>query len=149
MSLRAFHIVFVVVTIVLSLYVALWGIREFTEERSATALTLAVLFLAMAVGLMVYGKKAFAKLRDLPLAALFVAGGAILFAEPALACAVCYGAPGDPMVKGMNAGIWVLLGLVAFVQIGFVAMFWSFWRRGREQRRFRESLRVIEGGSHR
>lgn len=66
MSLRAFHIVFVVVTIVLSLYVALWGIREFTEERSATALTLGVLFLAMAVGLMVYGKKAFAKLRDLP-----------------------------------------------------------------------------------
>ena len=66
MSLRAFHIVFVVVTIVLSLYVALWGIREFTEERSATALILGVLFLAMAVGLMIYGKKAFAKLRDLP-----------------------------------------------------------------------------------
>lgn len=66
MSLRAFHIVFVVVTIVLSLYVALWGIREFTEQRSGTALTLGVLFLAMAVGLMVYGKKAFAKLRDLP-----------------------------------------------------------------------------------
>lgn len=66
MSLRAFHIVFVVLTIVLSLYVALWGIREFSEERSATALTLGVLFLAMAVGLMVYGKKAFAKLRDLP-----------------------------------------------------------------------------------
>ncbi|HYC91323.1 MAG TPA: hypothetical protein VEO54_19030 [Thermoanaerobaculia bacterium] len=66
MSLRAFHIVFVIVTIVLSLYVALWGIREFSQERSATALTLAILFLAMAVGLMVYGKKAFAKLRDLP-----------------------------------------------------------------------------------
>jgi uncharacterized membrane protein YozB (DUF420 family) len=66
MSLRAFHIVFVIVTIVLSLYVALWGIREFSQERSAMALTLAILFLAMAVGLMVYGKKAFAKLRDLP-----------------------------------------------------------------------------------
>ena len=66
MSLRAFHIVFVVVTIVLSLYVALWGIREYTAERSATALILGVLFLAMAVGLMIYGKKAAAKLRDLP-----------------------------------------------------------------------------------
>lgn len=148
MSLRAFHIVFVIVTIVLSLYVALWGIREFSQERSATALTLAILFLVMAVGLMVYGKKAFTKLRDLPLVAFFVAG-TVLFAEPALACAVCYGAPGDPMVKGMNNGIWVLLGLVAFVQIGFVAMFWSFWRRAREQRRFRESFRVIEGGSRR
>jgi uncharacterized membrane protein len=66
MSLRAFHIVFVIVTIVLSLYVALWGIREFSQERSTSALALAILFLVMAVGLMIYGKKAFTKLRDLP-----------------------------------------------------------------------------------
>ena len=80
---------------------------------------------------------------------LVFAAAVALFAQPAWACAVCYGAPGDPMVKGMNAGIWVLLAVVGFVQIGFVAMFWSFWRRAREQRRFRESLRVIEGGSRR
>ena len=67
-------------------------------------------------------------------------------APTALACPVCWGAPDDPMVKGVNSGIWVLLGLVGFVQIGFVAMFWSFWRKAREHRRFRESLRVIEGG---
>ncbi|HYO79498.1 MAG TPA: hypothetical protein VE010_23730, partial [Thermoanaerobaculia bacterium] len=72
----------------------------------------------------------------------------VLIAPAAFACPVCWGAPDDPMVKGVNNGIWVLLGLVGFVQIGFVAMFWSFWRRGREQRRFRESLRVIEGGPH-
>jgi hypothetical protein len=66
MSLRAFHIVFVVVTIVLSLYVALWGIREFTQDRNATALTLALLFLGAAVALMIYGKKAFRKLKELP-----------------------------------------------------------------------------------
>jgi hypothetical protein len=50
------------------------------------------------------------------------------------------------MVKGTSNGVWVLLGVVGFVQLGFVALFWSFWRRAREQRRFRESLRVIEGG---
>jgi heme A synthase len=66
MSLRAFHIVFVIVTTVLSLYVALWGIREYSREQSVTALTLGVLFLLMAVALMIYGKKVFAKLRDLP-----------------------------------------------------------------------------------
>ncbi|HVE69744.1 MAG TPA: hypothetical protein VNI54_00140 [Thermoanaerobaculia bacterium] len=83
-------------------------------------------------------------------AACWVLALLVLFLAPeALACAVCYGNPGDPMVKGMNNGIWVLLGLVGFVQIGFVAMFWSFWRRAREQRRFRESLRVLEGGSRR
>ena len=72
----------------------------------------------------------------------------LALAEPVFACAVCYGAPGDPMTEGMNRGIWVLLGIVFFVQIGFAALFWSFWRRSRAQRRFRESLRVIEGGSH-
>lgn len=66
MSLRAFHIVFVIVTVVLSLYVTLWGIREFAQERSAVGLTLALLFLATAVGGIVYGKKAFAKLKELP-----------------------------------------------------------------------------------
>jgi hypothetical protein len=66
MSLRAFHIVFIIVTVVLSLYVALWGIREFAQERSSMGLTLAILFLITAVGLMIYGKKAFAKLKELP-----------------------------------------------------------------------------------
>ena len=66
MSLRAFHIIFVIATIVLSLYVALWGIREFSAERSIGALGLAVLFLVTAVALMIYGKKALAKFRELP-----------------------------------------------------------------------------------
>lgn len=67
----------------------------------------------------------------------------LALAPSALACPVCWGSPDDPMVKGVNNGIWVLLGLVAFVQIGFVALFWTFWRRAREQRRFRESFHVI------
>jgi uncharacterized membrane protein YozB (DUF420 family) len=66
MSLRAFHIIFIIVTVILSLYVSVWGIREFAADHSTTGLTLAILFMVTAVGLVVYGKKAFAKLRDLP-----------------------------------------------------------------------------------
>lgn len=66
MSLRAFHIIFVVVTVVLSLFVALWGIRQYTLERNGGALLLGLLFLVTAVGLMVYGKKAYGKLKELP-----------------------------------------------------------------------------------
>lgn len=66
MSLRVFHIVFIVVTVVLSLYVALWGVQEYAREKSTPALLLAGLFLVTAVGLIVYGKKAFAKLKELP-----------------------------------------------------------------------------------
>jgi hypothetical protein len=65
MSLRAFHIIFIVVTVLLSLYVALWGIREFSASRDASHLAVGLVFLVAAVGLMVYGKKTFAKLRDL------------------------------------------------------------------------------------
>ena len=72
----------------------------------------------------------------------------LFFATTVSACPVCWGNPDDPMVKSANSGVWVLLGVVAFVQIGLVAMFWSFWRHARQQRRFRESLRVIEGGPH-
>lgn len=66
MSLRVFHIIFVIATIVLSLYVALWGIREFSQERNFGALALALVFLATAVGLTFYGKKAAAKFKELP-----------------------------------------------------------------------------------
>ena len=84
---------------------------------------------------------------------LLLAAVLILAVAPAaLGCPVCFGAPDDPMVKGVNNGIWVLLGLIGFVQIGFVALFWTFWRRARAQRRFRESFHVVhstnEGVGH-
>jgi steroid 5-alpha reductase family enzyme len=66
MSLRAFHIIFIIASVVLSLYVALWGIREFAQDRSQVGLTLGILFFITAVALMVYGKKAFTKLKELP-----------------------------------------------------------------------------------
>ncbi|MBV8520320.1 MAG: hypothetical protein JO197_23215 [Acidobacteria bacterium] len=68
----------------------------------------------------------------------------LFVAQAASACPACYGAPGDPMVKGVNNGIWVLLGLVGFVQVGFVALFWSFWRRARANKRFREQFHIVE-----
>lgn len=67
----------------------------------------------------------------------------LLAAQAASACPVCWGNPDDPMVQSANAGIWVLLGIVALVQVGFAALFISFWRRAKAQQRFRESLHVI------
>lgn len=66
MSLRAIHMVFVVATVILSLYVGLWGVREFSREHSAGTLILAVVFFATAVAMVVYGKKAYGKLKELP-----------------------------------------------------------------------------------
>lgn len=66
MSLRVFHIVFVIVTVALSLYIAVWGVREYSAERSTTGLAMAIIFFATAAGLVYYGKKVFHKLKELP-----------------------------------------------------------------------------------
>jgi len=62
------------------------------------------------------------------------------------ACPVCYGAPNSPMTKSSNNAIIFMLGIIGFVQVGFVAMFWSFWRRAKELRRRRDSFRLLDGG---
>jgi hypothetical protein len=58
MSLRAFHIIFIVASVVLCMYVGLWYMRQ--------NVAVGVLFFGAAVGLIVYGKKAFRKLKELP-----------------------------------------------------------------------------------
>jgi hypothetical protein len=46
--------------------VGAWGIRDFMIERSTMALTVGILFLLSGVILVVYGRSAFEKLRNLP-----------------------------------------------------------------------------------
>jgi hypothetical protein len=76
---------------------------------------------------------------------LLVALVVALAVEPAVACSVCYGTGESAMTAGMNNGILSMLGLVGVVQMGFVALFWSFWRRARSLRR-REQFSLIDGG---
>ena len=71
---------------------------------------------------------------------------AVLLPVIANACPVCFGDPNSAMTKGTNNGIFFLLGIVGFVQIGLGAMFIAFWRRARALRARRDSMRVINGG---
>ena len=66
MSLRVFHIVFIVVCIALSAWVTVWGIRDYMAERSLGALVLAILFLISGLVLVLYGRRAFGKLKEIP-----------------------------------------------------------------------------------
>jgi hypothetical protein len=65
MSLRIFHVVFITISIALSVFVAIWGVREYLATRSSGALALAVVFVAGGVALVLYAGKAFRKLKDL------------------------------------------------------------------------------------
>ncbi len=54
--------------------------------------------------------------------------GALLSAQPALACSVCYGDPNSAMTLGAQAGVLVLLGVVVTVLLGFASVL-IFWMR--------------------
>jgi Na+/proline symporter len=83
--------------------------------------------------------------RQLVLIALLVA---LAIPSIASACPVCFGDPNSPMTKSASNAVWFLLGIVGFVQIGFVALFVTFWRRARAMKKFREQFQVVEGGVH-
>ena len=70
----------------------------------------------------------------------------MLATSAASACPVCFGDPNSPMTKGASNGILFLLGIVGFVQLGFVALFFSFWRRAKAHRKFKEQFHVVKGG---
>lgn len=72
---------------------------------------------------------------------------ALASATPASACATCFGAEDSGLTKGMNGAILTLLGVIGFVQVGFVAMFAGFIVRSRRLRGRKEKFRLIRGGT--
>jgi hypothetical protein len=66
-----------------------------------------------------------------------------LLAPVANACPVCFGDPNSPMTKGTSNGVLFLLGIVGFVQVSFVALFFSFWRRAKALRKFKEQFHIV------
>jgi len=65
MSLRIFHVIFITLCIALSVYVAIWGVREFIASKNWSALGLTAVFVVGGAVLVAYAGKAFRKLRDL------------------------------------------------------------------------------------
>lgn len=64
MSLKIFHIVFIVASILISAGVAGWGVRFYLAGGPFWALVLAVVFLALGVALVMYGLRVWVKLKE-------------------------------------------------------------------------------------
>jgi hypothetical protein len=64
-----------------------------------------------------------------------------LLAAPraALACPVCFGQSDSPMASATNAGIWMMLGVVAIMLSGFASFFIYLSRRMKRLSRLAES----------
>jgi hypothetical protein len=131
MSLKFFHIVFITVSTLLCLFVALWALDAYRADGQATWVGLAAVAVAGGGFLVVYGTRFLQKTRKLGIAGLLVAG---TLGAPAdlLACAVCLGNTQSSLRDGMNAGILALLGFAGFMIASFAVFFIYLARRARQ-----------------
>ncbi len=65
MSLKAFHIVFIVASVLCALFYGTWAVVGFLMERSGFLLTSGLVALLAAVVLIVYGNAFLKKFRDI------------------------------------------------------------------------------------
>lgn len=65
MSLKAFHILFVVVSVVMSLGVGAWGTHEYLATGNSLGIGLGIASFVLGAGLVVYGFKVYKKLAAL------------------------------------------------------------------------------------
>jgi len=126
MSLRAFHLVFIAVSVVLAAFIAAWATGQYQLQHQVIYAVTAVVAILASAGLVAYGAIFQRKTRHLVIL-LFV----LAVPRAALACPVCFGNSDAPMAKAMNQGIWLMLGVVAFILVAFGSFFISLVRRAR------------------
>jgi hypothetical protein len=127
MSLKAFHLVFVVVSILMGIFVGAWGIMEYQDSGDIAALILGAVFIALGVLLVVYGRKMLKKTEHIGYLCLLLF---FTFEHHAMACSACYGESDSALAKGMNAGIFTLLVVIGGLLTGIVAFFVFISYRG-------------------
>lgn len=65
LSLRSFHVVFIVASILLSLGVGAWGAQQYLQQSSSQGLGVAVIFFLTGILLSLYAVRYFGKLKRL------------------------------------------------------------------------------------
>ncbi len=66
MSLKAFHLLFIALAVLMCLYVGAWGVGEYARHAAAGSLALGLGCLLVAGLLVVYGFRVWRKLQGLP-----------------------------------------------------------------------------------
>lgn len=138
MSLRAFHILFVTLSIVLAIWFGLWASHPLV---SAAAFALALLLTAYLSWFVRKirsrddeRRRRLARLRQVKCILTLVVVG-LVASRPLLACEVCYGEAEGPLIEAARSGVWLLFGLTAAMQVAFAAFFIRLWRHARRHRR--------------
>ena len=129
MSLKAFHLVFILASTLLSAGFGAWCFRGYTETESGTLLAMGIVAFSGTGALIVYIPCFLKKLKNVS----FLAWGAILLVpQDVWACATCFGNPDSPLVKSANAGIAFLMAVIGTLLMGFAGLFIFWIRRARK-----------------
>jgi hypothetical protein len=126
MSLRAFHLFFIALSVVLAAFVAAWAASEYRARHELTYAIGAAASIAAAGGLIAYGAAFQRKTRHL-LALLMV----MAVPRAAFACPVCFGQSDSPMASAANLSILVMLVITVSVLAGFASFFIYLIRQAR------------------
>ena len=62
LSLRSFHLFFIAVSVLLSVWVGVWGVQSYLATKSAGDLALGVFFFVLGFVLLLYGRRVRKKL---------------------------------------------------------------------------------------
>jgi hypothetical protein len=65
MSLKAFHIVFIAMSILLSFFCGIWLLHEYASDRHVALLAAGIVLLVAGLGLIWYGKSVLRKLKHI------------------------------------------------------------------------------------
>ncbi|NBY19298.1 hypothetical protein EBQ74_03430 [bacterium] len=133
MSLKAFHVFFIVISFLVSTYFGGWCFSQYSSTGSPWMLVAAFGSFVVASTLSLYLLWFLKKYKKIGFLALL--GWLLMRPETSLACSVCLGDPNSPMVKSVNAGVWFLLAVISTVLVGFGSLF-LFWRKRAIQTQF-------------
>jgi len=126
MSLRAFHLFFIAISVVLAAFFAAWAAGQYSAGHQVSYVIVAVIALACGLGLAVYGAKFQRKTKGWLVCCLIVTAP-----RAAMACPVCFGQNDSPMAIATNMGIIAMLVVVVGVLGAFASFFIYLMRRAK------------------
>jgi hypothetical protein len=136
MSLKAFHIVFIIFSTLLAIGTGAWCVWVDLIEGAPIYLAGAIASFAAAVALIIYGIWFYKKMKRLRITHMkkflsILSLSLLVSAHEALACPFCYGAKDGKSTEHMAIAIWFLFGAVMSVIGGIGAFTFHLWRHGR------------------